>query len=397
MSDLKDKTIGIVSCYFHHNYGSMLQAYATQRIIEKLGFTSITIKCSKPIDYMTQSKIRYYLHKITNPDIVKTKLRNYFMRIKSKKDAEYQKGIITRKSCFEQFYSKNIKLSEFCKDRNALALFCNDMNAVLVGSDMLWHPVNIEHDYYTLTFVPDNIKKISYATSFGTTQIPNYQIETTKLFLKRFSSISVREKSGVDVIRNLEIGKEAQVVLDPTLLFTAEEWIDIQEEKPIIDKKYIFCYFLGVNNTHRKIANMIHDITGYDIVFLPHLDEYVEGDADFGHHRLYDIGPSEFVNLVRNAEIVCTDSFHGTCFSVLNQKRFFVFNRFLDSNTQSTNTRIDSLLSLLNLNTRRVTKEVTLEDLKALIELKVDYRDVFEILDRERQKSIAYLRKAIED
>lgn len=390
--------IGIVSCYYHPNYGSMLQAYATQRAVEKLGYATITFAINRPVTYMTQSRTRYLLHKIRNRDIFKTKLR----RLKSDKALNCYPGIMEgkkiRKLKFEDFYKSNIHLSPFNSDRQALRELSSTCDAVLVGSDMLWHPVNVEHDYYTLTFVPDSVKKISYATSIGTTQIPQYQVKKYQEFLTGFHRISVREQSGVDVIKKLGIDKKVEVVLDPTLLFTAEEWMEIQENKPVVNDQYILCYFLGRNEGHRKFANALKQATGYKIVALKFLDEFVEKDVEFGDLSPFDIGPGEFINLIRNAEYVCTDSFHGTCFSILHHKIFFTMNRFSDKNSQSTNTRLDSLLKKLNLENRRITSfnDDMNYEIKRLLGNGIAYEPVDRILQDLRQNSFSYLQSAIE-
>lgn len=389
--------IGIASCYYNRNYGSMLQAYATQKIVEKMGHMAVTIQCLSPINYMMQSKLQYYIHKLGNIDIIKSKIRQHTGKLKATNNDEYMKNIRIRNEKFDNFYKQHIHLSKLNKTRDELVEMVSGMDAVIVGSDMLWHPINIEHDYYTLTFVPDSIKKISYATSFGTTVIPKYQRIKVKEFLERFNSISVREQSGIKVISDLGVDKSIQVVLDPTLLFTAEEWMDIQDPNPIISQKYIFCYFLGVNQEHRYMAQRLQILTGYKIVTLPHLDEYVINDEHFGDYRLFDVGPSEFVNLIRNAEFILTDSFHGTCFSILNNKRFATFNRFQEKNSQSTNTRIDSLLHIVNLEDRHVEKLMSFDNFKNLIEERIDYDYVNKKIAREREESIHFLNNALGD
>ena len=386
--------IGIASCYYHHNYGSMLQAYATQQAVLQMGHEAITIQCLKPIHYMTQSKKQYYFHKLIQPDTLLRKLREKKSSVQLHTNAEVKAEIQKRDNKFNEFYKKHIVLSPLCKNRSELTLFASECNAVIVGSDMLWNPINIEHDYYTLTFVPDPVKRISYATSFGTTVIPRYQRKKAKEFLTRFNSISVREQSGIKVIEDLGVGKPSRVVLDPTLLFTADEWMDIQELEPVIKGRYILCYFLGVNHEHRKMAEQLKKKTGLKIVTLPHLDEYIASDEGFGDYRLFDIGPAEFVNLIRNAEYVLTDSFHGTCFSILNHKKFVTFSRFQATNSESTNTRIDSLLGELHLEKRRIT--VAECDIVEIIEKEIDYEIADGILEKMRSESCDYLKSAIE-
>lgn len=387
--------VGIASCYYNHNYGSMLQAYATQRIIEELGYEATTIRCNTPITYMTQPKIKYYFHKISNIDIVKTKMRQFVSKENLKKHEEVRKGIKIRDRYFDEFYSKYIKLSKLNNTRDDLSNFAEKCDAVIVGSDMLWHPVNVEHNYFTLSFVPSNIKKIAYATSFGTTKIPRHQLSNYKEFLERFDFISVRETSGVNVINDLGINNTAIVVLDPTLLFDGKEWMEIQKEESIISEKYILCYFLGVNKEHREFAQKLKETTGFKIVALQHLDEFYKNDVQFGDIVPFNIGPGEFVNLIRNAEYVCTDSFHGSCFSILNHKQFFTFNRFNSKNSQSTNTRIDSLLKLVNMENRRMDCNLSKNEIKSLLKDNIDYSNTDEKLNKERQRSIKFIKNAL--
>ena len=202
--------IGIASCYYHHNYGSMLQAYATQKLILKFGYEAITIQCLEPIHYMTQSKIQYYLHKLMQLDILLRKLRQVKSSIQLQINTEVKAEIQNRDNKFNEFYKKHIILSPLCNNRSELTSLTSKYDAVITGSDMLWNPANIEHDYYTLTFVPDPVKRISYATSFGTTVIPRYQRKQAKDFLTRFNSISVREQSGIKVIEDLGVDKPSR-------------------------------------------------------------------------------------------------------------------------------------------------------------------------------------------
>lgn len=380
-------------CYYFPNYGSMLQAYATQEAVNKLGHDCYTLHISNPINYMPQSKAKYYFHKLTNPEIVKTHWRQYQGRQKLKKYPEILKGIETRNRYFKEFSQTKFRLTELLPTRQSLTEYVKGKDCVLVGSDQLWNPANVEHDYYTLGFVPDTVKKVSYATSIGTKSIPGYQIETYKHFLSRFSSISVREKSAVDIIENL--GFNAELVLDPTLLFTGDEWLSIQKKEPIAKEPYILCYLLGTTKWHRSMVSKIAEKYGYKIVSLQQLDEFNEDDVHFGDEQRYDVGPAEFVNLIRNAQIVCTDSFHGTCFSILNHKQFFTMNRFSNTERLSTNTRIDSLLGQLDLNDRRINdysngmNRLTKEDAP------IDYSAVDEKLAELRRQSFDYLKNAL--
>ncbi len=385
------KKVGIVSCYFKHNYGSMLQAYATQKILDDWNIENETINLENLNKEISKGKRKYYLSQIFNFSFIKAKFGMVKLKLYCKlANGELGKNIKVRDKKFEAFE----KMFHFSKSYNTMKQICEqgDYTDVLVGSDQLWLPVNIVADYYTLNFVPENVNKISFATSFGVSEIPEKYKEQYRTFLKRIENLSVREDKGVKLVKELT-GREATLVCDPTLLFDKEEWMEIQKEEPIIKEKYIFCYFLGKTIEYRKFAERLKEKTGYKIVSLNHLDEYVKYSDKFADEAPFDIGPSEFLNLIRNAEFVCTDSFHGTVFSLINHKKFFVFRRYPNQSKVSTNSRLDSLLKIVNLSDRMLEGE---ESVEKLIEKEIDYEVVDEKLQEFREKSKEFLRGAID-
>lgn len=386
------KRVGIVSCYFKTNYGSMLQAYATQRILDRWGIDNETIDISGFNAEIRRGKGRYYARNLFNMPMYQAKKGFVRHILHRKTNAEFGANIRTRRQAFTRFQQAQFRLSAPCPSKAALADACaGAYTDVLVGSDQLWLPLNIAADYYTLSFVPDGINTVAYATSFGVSALPRYQRAASARFLNRITHISVREQSGQRIVRELT-GREVPVVCDPTLLFTGEDWREIQPDGPLVDGPYIFCYFLGRNAAHRAFANRLKEATGYPIVVLRHLDEYIPADDAFGDSAPYDVGPAEFLGLIRHAAYVCTDSFHGTVFSILHDKAFFSFRRFAKANAQSTNTRVESLLGLLGLEGRLLTGE---EEPRALLERPIDTARVRERLDDMRTESMAFLREAL--
>ena len=265
---------------------------------------------------------------------------------------------------------------------------------VVVGSDQLWLPVNVVADYYTLNWVPDNINKISYSTSFGVSTVPKKYTELYKRFLKRINYLSVREDTGVKLVKSLS-NKKTTLVCDPTLLLTKKEWKDIATPKRIIKDKYILCYFLGKNIEHRKFAGRLKKETGYKIVSLNHADEYVKYSDTYADITPYDIGPKEWINLIKYAEYVCTDSFHGTVFSLLFNKIFFDFRRHSEKNKNSTNSRIDSLLKVAGVNKNRILTGK--EDIKKVLKYKIDFKLVNKNLNKFRKESKEWLLGALSE
>ena len=385
------KPIGLVTCYFHHNYGSMLQAYATEMIMQQMGLPFQTIACKAPINYMQENKILYIIKKLLIAD---WKMRLGKMKIEraKKENPMFAKNWNIRNKAFNQFAETFFHVSPYCKNLEELTVMAENYSAFLVGSDQLWRTDSVEHGYYTLEWVPDHIRKIAYSTSIGVKEVPWFQVEKNKRFMNRFDHIALREQSACDLVYKLT-GRKVPVVLDPTLLFTGDQWLGIQQQEPLTNGKYIFCYLLGDNPSQRKFIKRVKEKTGYKIVALQQLDDYIPSDEGFADEAPY-IGPREFLNYIRNAEYVFTDSFHCSVFSILYKKNFFTFSRFAEGAKQSTNTRIDNLLHITGLEDRRMTKDKTIEE---VVNFKRKFDGVDEKLNALRKSSMDYLYNAFKD
>lgn len=385
-----DKKVGIVSCYFKHNYGSMLQAYATQKVLDNMEIPNETINIDENIDFANGKK-KYYISQITNIPFIKSKLGMVKLKFDKKINKNLGNNIQIRDNKYKEF-EKNFRLTKPYKTYKELNEQCANYSNVIVGSDQLWLPVNVVADYYTLNWVPDNVNKVSYATSFGVSTVPEKYKDDYKKFLNRINCLSTREESGVKLAEQLSDNK-ATLVCDPTLLLNKEEWMDIQKEEPIIKEKYILCYFLGKNIEHRKFAERLKEKTGCKIVSLNHADEYVKYSDKFCDYAPYDIGPAEWINLIRNAEYVCTDSFHGTVFSLINNTKFFTFERYNNKNSKvSTNSRIYSLLGIVDLKERILSGTENVDD---VIKMQINFDNVNEKLDKFRESSKEFLKNSI--
>jgi len=388
------KRVLLATCYFKHNFGSMLQAYATQCFLDKKNIFNKTIDISSLKDFRI-GKIKYYKTQMIKPSFFKAKRGMIKLLIKRKIEPKMKANFTIRDSYFDEFKKNKFNLTDSFESYNDLHNFCiGNFNNVLVGSDQLWLPINIVANYYTLNFVPKNINKISYATSFGVSSIPNKLKNEYSSFLRRIDNISVREESGEKIIEEL-IGKKCEVVCDPTLLLTSDEWRNLAPKKRIIDCKYIFCYFLGKSKAHRKFAETVKEITGYKIVSINNCDEYVKYSEKYADIVPYDVGPLEWINLIMNSEYVCTDSFHGTLFSLIFNKIFFTFRRFSGKTVFSTNTRIDTILNIVNLHKRIFTGEETHEEIIKILNTNVDYDTINIKLDEYRKKSGDFLINSI--
>ena len=352
--------IALVTCYFQPNYGSQLQAYATQMAFDKLGIENETVRIDGLLPEINKAKYKYFLSKIFDSATIKDKMATVRKFLAKKRNSEYAKNLAIRYKMFEDFASTKFRLSERYNSKQELTENARKYSAFVVGSDQLWLPSNIAADYYTLNFVPVEIPKIALATSFGISKLPKNSAKLASKFLNRFNHISVRETSGQKIAQELT-DKDIAVVCDPTIMFTADDWTKalnaIDNGNRFADgQKYIFVYFLGNNPWQRELVNNVRTDTNLKIVQIAHSDEYVKTDVGFADFTPYNVGPKEFVELIRDAEFVFTDSFHCSVFSMLNHKKFFTFPRYSNDGTASTNGRLYSLLTLVKHESRMVRK-----------------------------------------
>nr|WP_300912692.1 polysaccharide pyruvyl transferase family protein [uncultured Acetatifactor sp.] len=389
------KKVAVVSCYFQKNYGSMIQALATQMALDKLGYENETINISGFCEEIRKAKIKYFVKAALTSDILLSKMgmvKNVLIKRFSKN--EYASLSKIRADKFDAFSKKWFRLSEVYNSKAELRSKCaENYSAVLVGSDQLWLPGNIAADYYTLNFVPESVNSIAYATSFGQSSLPRGSAQKAAVFLKKIRHISVREESGQKLVEELT-GRRVPVVCDPTLLFTGEEWMAIQEQEPIVKGKYILCYFLGNNPPHREFAKRLKEATGCKIIALTHLDEFVKSDEGYADDTPYDIDSVDFLNLIRNAEYVCTDSFHCSVFSILYKRQFFTFRRYNRNTKQSTNSRLDTLFHLAGINGRLLRGN---EEIRDCLKIKTDFEIVHKKLEQVRKSSYEYLESVLKD
>lgn len=384
------KYIGLLIAYKNPNYGTMLQAYATQYIVDKLGVKT------EIIDYHPNRFIKHYkwdwgtLHFLFDAYISKKKKKQ---RIQND-NLIFQENLSKRKDSYLHFI-KN-RLHDICH----IYGFSNLRNkgkqydAVLIGSDQKWTPGFSFGVDSSLRFVPKTTRTISYATSLGVSEYPDYCRRSAKDVWERINFLSVREKTGADIIRNIcKDNLEIQVVVDPTYLITKEEWNKIFPPKRMYKAKYLFCYFLGNDKESKLCARRYADQKGLELVSVVSNESYSEIDQKFADYLVIGDGPEEFVNWIRGAECVFTDSFHGTAFSILNEKQIYVFYRKNDSVKLQRHSRIDDILELWGINNRLITDKTRNWD--NYIEQPINYLKVNTKVANEREKSLAFLKRSL--
>ncbi|KGK89556.1 polysaccharide pyruvyl transferase family protein [Clostridium sp. HMP27] len=381
--------IGVLNCFQIKNYGSVLQSYAMEKAIQNLGYNAVSIYYNKDRGLKQYME---YLPQLMIKEVVLMKYKGVHKKLYLKfKNKELNKLILQRNLKFDKFVQNNFNCSSHYIGIDNLKKYADDFSAFVLGSDQVWHPINLGSHYYTMEWIPHNKYKITYAASFGVSYIPKIQQKATCKYLSKINSISVRENSGALIVKQFT-GKDVPVVLDPTLLLPKSHWDTIARQPNMLDEKYIFCYFLGNNKFHREFAEKLKRQTGFKIITLPYMDEIVEEDFDFGDYKLFDVGPSEFLGLIKNAEYICTDSFHGTIFSILYNKKFLTFSRHVNKSKGSTNSRIDTLLDSLCLTSRKMSDTEVKAEALSLISDDIDYNLVENKLKRLIEKSTSYLK-----
>lgn len=289
------------------NYGSALQAYALQQKMLLMGYEN------ELIDYVFPPVKK---KKLTVSSIIQTCI--IFLR-----NAIVGFPTARKKKKFEKFYKSNFILSATTYNEQNLKDNPPMYDAYITGSDQVWNPRFAGADTnFFLGFAPTNKPKFSYASSFATTKIESGIAPLYSKLLSGFDEISVREFTGVGIIKELT-GKDATVCCDPTLLLTADEWRELSDQSVFkLKEKFILVYILNymignVSNEVQKQIDYVQQTLGYKVVYLVGRKE----DAFRPNSILYKAGgPAEFVWLFRNAEFVITTSFHGVAFSLIHGK-----------------------------------------------------------------------------
>lgn len=360
----KNKSVGIVTiCDPMPNYGNRLQNYAVQTVLNKMGFETVTFDFEHERTGIIE-KIKYVIHILT---------RFHFCG-----DRQYWKSEFPKMIRFNSFQKNYIKVQKI----NSLAEIAKKDYYVL-GSDQVWNPKwysnnKMKKDMFLLSFA-DPEKKVCFAPSFGIDQLPDEWKEWFQTYLNDIPYISVREDTGAKIVKELT-NKDAEVIIDPTLMLDAEEWIKIEKCPKKIDcsQSYILSYFLGGFSDEAK-----RDIE----IYAAKYGLKIFNIMDKNNVELYSSGPDEFVYLIEHASLVLTDSFHACVFSFLFNRPFVVYDR--TGTERGMISRIDTLLSKLDIQ-RKYAGMITEYDL-----FECNYEEGHRRLEKERQKTIDFLRKAM--
>lgn len=380
------KTVGVITIYNVNNYGAELQAYATQKVLQLMGYDAELI--NYPF-YKNSRHIPTDASKPVFPMPFKKKLEEWAYPKVANLKLFVQHTISEEKRLtnFARFHNWYTKFSPEYRTIEALFSAEKKYDAYIVGSDQVWNPgVYSSLDPYFLKFAPKDRKRISYASSFGVSSFPNYTKEYYKEALSGLDYISVREENAVQIVKDLS-GREAQWVLDPTLLLNVPEWMDVANPIADLPEKFVLLYELTPCSYLKELSLKIANEKGIKVVRITKDAALIEKDGSI--FNATNAGPSEFLWMFDLADFVVTNSFHGTAFSINFNKDFYVVTPARMKN----NSRQQSILRLFNLSERIIKEGEALPDKN---QWKVDFEPVNSILEREREKSKEYLKNAID-
>lgn len=363
----------LTTVFSGYNYGSSLQVLATKTILKELGY-DCRLVAMKSLIKGRDIRIK---------KLITILIRSWLIRGKNGANAlstykgSYNKVMIgdsvTR---FEQF--TNEYLEPQYMSWNSMKRLAKECVACFAGSDQIWNSSTMYVDpMYYLRFAPAE-KRIAFAPSFGRDFVAEYNKKKMSKWISDFAYLSVREDSGVRLIKDLT-GRDAIHLIDPTLMVKGETWkktLNLQDKQ----ENYILTYFLDKpSESARKAIAELKETLKCEVIAIPYQFD------DMGYcDKVVPTGPIEFLDLINNAKCVLTDSFHGTAFSINLHTPFYVFGRNYGT-AHSQNSRIESILKMMNMQDRFEQKDIV-GQLKA-----INFEVSEQILSDERNKSRNYI------
>ena len=360
---MRYRTVAVMTFHsYNGNYGSVLQAYALSRVLSILGFRAVFMDYNP---YRPVKRFRYRLVRLALT-MMRTQWRGHRRTV-----AETMR-----------FKRRHFDSTRVVRDAQDIASLPQIFEYYIAGSDQIWAANSLDGAFLLSTVASPN--KVSYAPSAVVLDYSNEQKRMLRRELSKFKAISVREQAGKDEMLKYVDSKIA-VTLDPTLLLTKKQYADIVcRDNPYADKKYLLCFYLPSQKLYEKATMELAEKHGLEVVNISECPNNQFGIVATG------ASVELFLRLVKDAEVVLTNSYHGALFSLIFERDFYVLSRHKAKEKNNQNTRYSELLGRLKLNDRYVVDDSLLGVAK-----KIDYKRVGVEIKRQREKSIDYLRNAI--
>ena len=365
--------VGIITIQKCDNFGADLQAYALGAMLRSMGYDA------ENIDYLFYKHPRHLGGRGERPVLpisIKNKIKEFlFPIVTGLKSLKNQRARAERHRRFDSWFATNVKCGKEYRSVQSLYDDPPKYDVYMVGSDQVWNPrlySNIKP--YFLDFAPQGARCVSYASSFGVSELNGPVFYRYKQWLRKFSHIGLREKKGAEIVDAMALNAEVAHVLDPTLLLASNDWEKVAirpEDAPA--GKYVLLYDLIASQETVNLARRWAAQEGWQVVRI--------GNGAYG--------PGEFAWLFAHAQSVVTNSFHGTAFAVLNHKPFYsVVPRGMTNAG-----RIESLVNMLSLQHRLVQASDAAE---VCINDELDWGAVDDQLNDARDKSVGFLRRSVD-
>lgn len=370
------KKVAILTWLNNENYGSILQAYALQAFIKNNGYNVVDID----YDASNRAKLINWIKNRNSLNLFGDKIKRKTSKIFSKNTIDFSQ----RKLKFKDFKKENIVTTRKYSSPKELIELRNKYDIYVCGSDQIWSPKLMNPVFY-FSFLDKDDYKISYAPSLGVSNIDDRKKELIKELLKGFNFISVREEKGKELLKDLT-KKDITVQLDPTLLLCKEDWEKLLINRNNINNEYIFLYLLTPNDKYIEKVKEIAKRENLNVkVVLTDIGPY-----NTGFEELSDVGPLDWLALIKGAKYVFTDSFHGSIFSIIFNKQFILFKRFNDMKKGSENSRIINLSKKFGFEDRIADENTKIGSITP-----IDYTIINKKMYEERIKSQKWLLNAL--
>ena len=396
--------VGILTFYYNNdNFGGQLQARALVKALDSLeGIDAEQIQYDNLRSWQRLSYKTRLFKSIQQAFSggIGNGISFLLSRIKAEKEInnsaslqdKIKKKLECRKKAFDEFCAETPHSKEIF-DNDSISQCLQMYDCFVCGGDQIWNDwsdwfIYNVLDNYCLEFVPQTVQKFSYAPSVPLKKVRPIFIKKLTDNMKQLDAISVRERSSVMLLEE-KCGEEVSVVIDPVLLLTREQW-DKEMHATNIKEKYVFCYLLGEGLENRKAAELFATKIDCELVTVPNIINVNEQDCEFGDIQDYSSGPAEFLSLIKNAEVVVTDSFHAAVFCMIYHKPFYVLERTTQVSGGTMGSRLIDFLEEYNL----TAQKIDVKDLVTICEIPlIDYTEADSVLEKRREDSYAYLKK----
>lgn len=421
------KRIKLITFAPHPNFGTCLQSYALNNVLQRMGHDVEFIYNGREIPPLTFSmyvkkSISKIARKILSESMLILLKERLGKRTRGKKSSSNDPVVLQLpdyrmlywlsklpgyEKCFKMYKCKNLqwrKVYQFTYEDNNFKMrriythkqyneVVADTDIFITGSDQIWNPYCGGFNPMMFVEFGKDKKRIAYSSSIAQPEIPQQIKERMKQDLLKFKYIGVREQRSVELLNVLLGRTDIRLVVDPTYLLSMEEWMEFGEKAVLefpLPKKYIFCYFVG-DKRKEIYEQMVQDVKKFtgidDVVTL----ECYNRKLNYGGGKLYkDGGPYEWVYLLRHASYICMDSFHATVFALKFKKEFVHALKNSDDETESQNTRMYDIFNRYGL-----SHKIYFPSSSESWQLPIDYSKVTPIMELEIENSIKFLEYSI--